>query len=151
MKWMAYYYSINRDEIKEFNIFDHRRFREDVQKLVKKRKRIKKEDFKKELRSELFYYFCSRCEWELVIEVSEDNRIFLNPWCGCREPDKVKVDVTDDNSFNWKDFAEKHISQQIYDNEAKIDVYDQVYYVWEDFEEYVWKNRKELLKDVDTK
>lgn len=149
MKWMAYYYSINRDEIKEFNIFDHWRFKEDVQKLAKKR--IKKEDFKEKLRRELLYYFWSKCEWELVIEVAENNHIFLKPWCGCKEPDKVRIDVTDDNSFNWKDFAEKHISQQIYNNEAKIDVYDQVFYVWEDFAEYVWKNRKELLKDVDTK
>lgn len=145
MKWMAYYYSINRDEIKEFNIFDHRRFREDVQKLAKKR--IKKEDFKEKLRRELLYYFWSKCEWELVIEVTEDNHIFLKPWCGCREPDKVRVDVTNDNSFDWNGFAEKHISQQIFNNEAKIDVYNQIQYVWEDFAEYVWKNRKELLKE----
>ena len=144
MKWMAYYYSINRDEIKEFNIFDHWRFKEDVQKLAKKR--IKKEDFKEKLRRELLYYFWSKCEWELVIEVAENNHIFLKPWCGCKEPDKVKVDVTNDNSFNWKGFAKKHISQQMFNNEAKIDVYDQVRYVWEDFAEYVWKNRKELLK-----
>ena len=145
MKWMAYYYSINRDEIKEFNIFDHRRFREDVQKLAKKR--IKKENFKEKLRRELLYYFWSKCEWELVIEVTEDNHIFLKPWCGCREPDKVRVDVTNDNSFDWNGFAEKHISQQIFNNEAKIDVYNQIQYVWEDFAEYVWKNRKELLKE----
>ena len=145
MKWMAYYYSINRDEIKEFNIFDHRRFREDVQKLAKKR--IKKEDFKEKLRRELLYYFWSKCEWELVIEVTEDNHIFLKPWCGCREPDKVRVDVTYDNSFDWNGFAEKHISQQIFNNEAKIDVYNQIQYVWEDFAENVWKNRKELLKE----
>ena len=145
MKWMAYYYSINRDEIKEFNIFGHWRFREDVQKPAKKR--IKKEDFKEKLRRELLYYFWSKCEWELVIEVTEDNHIFLKPWCGCREPDKVRVDVTNDDSFDWKGFAEKHISQQIFNNEAKIDVYDQIRYVWEDFAEYVWKNRKELLKE----
>lgn len=144
MKWMAYYYSINRDEIKEFNIFDYRRFREDVQKLAKKR--IKKEDFKESLRKEVLYYFWSKCEWELVIEVAENNHIFLKPWCGCLEPDKVKVNITDDKSFDWKGFAEKHISQQIYNNEAKIDVYDQVLYTWEDFSEYVWKNRKMLIK-----
>lgn len=144
MKWMAYYYSINRDEIKEFNIFDHRRFRENVLKLINKSG--KKEDFKESLRKEVLYYFWSKCEWELVIEVAENNHIFLKPWCGCLEPDKVKVDVTDDKSFDWKGFAEKHISQQIYNNEAKIDVYDQVLYAWEDFSEYVWKNRKMLIK-----
>lgn len=141
MKWMACYYSINRDEIKKFNIFDHRRFRENVLKLIKKSS--KKEDFKENLRKEVLYYFWSKCEWELVIEVTENNHIFLKPWCGCLEPDKVKVDVTDDKSFDWKGFVEKHI---IYNNKAKIDVYDQVLYMWEDFSKYVWKNRKMLIK-----
>lgn len=140
MKWNVYYYNINRDEIKKFNIFDHRRFRENVLELIKKSD--KKEDFKESLRKEVLYYFWSKCEWELVIEITENNYIFLKPWCGCLESDKVKINVTDDKSFDWKGFAEK----QIYNNEAKIDVYDQVLYMWEDFSEYVWKNRKMLIK-----
>ena len=51
------------------------------------------------------------------------------------------VDVTDDNNFDWKIFAEQHIKKQIYKNKAKIDVYDQLKFRWNDFITYVWEYR----------
>ena len=65
----------------------------------------------------------------------------LEPWVGCRELEKTRIDVTDDKNFNWKNFAEEHIEKQIYKNEAKIDVFDQIKYNWKDFVNYVWDNR----------
>ena len=84
-----------------------------------------KASFAQKLKAELRYYFWSKAEWELVIEITENNRIYLNPWCGCKNPQKTRIDVTDEPSFDWRSFAEEHIKKQIYCNKAKIDVYDQ--------------------------
>ena len=144
MEWIVYNFNINAQKIETYNIFNHWSFREYAKKSANKFKT--KEEFAKQIRIELKYYYWSRSEWELVIEITEDNRIFLNPWVGCREPEKVRIDVTDDTSFDWLGFAEKHTKQQVYKNEAKIDVFDQVEYLWDEFVEYTWDNRKKLLK-----
>lgn len=147
MEWIVYNFDINKQKIETYNILKHWSFREYTKKAAKKLKT--KEDFAEQLKRELHYYFWSRSEWELIIEITEDSRIFLNPWCGCREPEKARIDVTDDTSFDWMGFANKHINKQRYNNKAKIDVYDQVEYTWDDFAEYCWKHRKELLKMKD--
>ena len=126
------------------NIFKHYGFCKHVKKWAKEIKT--KEKFIEQVRIELVYYFWSKCEHELVIETDEDNRIFLSPWVGCREPEKVRIDVTDDTSFDWRGFAEKHIGRQIYDNKARVDVYNQVEYIWDDFAEYIWENKEKLLR-----
>lgn len=144
MKWNVYYYNINNDKIEVFNIFDHWRFSEDILKRLKKIK--DKDAFAEGLKRDLMYYFWSKAEWELIIEITEDNRILLSPWVGCRNPEEVKIDMTNDNSFDWKGFAEKHIKKQIYKNEAKIDVYEQVVHQWGRFVEYCWENMRNKKK-----
>ena len=145
MEWVVYNFNINAQKIETYNVFKHGSFREEAEEAATKYKT--KEEFAKQLKRELRYYFWSKAEHELVIEIDEDNHIFLNPWVGCREPEKVRIDVTDDASFDWRGFAEKHTERQIYGNKAKIDVFDQVEYLWDEFVEFVWENRKELLKE----
>lgn len=140
LEWNVFYYDINRNKITTYNIFRYGRFNKYVEKAFETSKT--KEEFAKILRRELMYYFWSKAEWELVIELDEDNHIFLIPWCGCRNPEEVKIDVTNDTSFDWSGFAKKNIERQIYKNEAKIDVYDQIEYVWDNFLEYVWNSKK---------
>lgn len=140
LEWNVFYYNINRNKITTYNIFRHSGFNKYVEKAFEISKT--KEEFAKILRRELMYYFWSKAEWELVIKLDEDNHIFLIPWCGCRNPEEVKIDVTNDTSFNWSGFAKKNIERQIYKNEAKIDVYDQIEYVWDNFLEYVWNSKK---------
>lgn len=140
LEWNVFYYDINRNKITTYNIFRHSRFNEYVEKTFENCKT--KEGFAEILRRELMYYFWSKAEWELVIELDEDNHISLIPWCGCRNPEEVKIDVTNDASFDWSGFAKKNIERQIYKNEAKIDVYDQIEYVWDNFLEYVWNSKK---------
>lgn len=140
LEWNVFYYDINRNKITTYNIFRHGRFNKYVEEAFEISKT--KEEFAKILRRELMYYFWSKAEWELVIELDEDNHIFLIPWCGCRNPEEVKIDVTNDTSFDWSGFAKKNIERQIYKNEAKIDVYDQIEYVWDNFLEYVWNSKK---------
>ncbi len=142
MEWNVYYFDINLQKIDTFNVFKHYSFLEEVKKEVKKW--TDKKIFASELRTSLMYYFWSKAEWELVIEITEDNRIYLKPWCGCRNSEEAKIDVTDDTNLDWQSFAEEHISKQIYKNEAKIDVFDQVMMKWDLFVDYIWNNKKEF-------
>lgn len=87
--WKAYYHSMSGHEIRPFNIFEHGRFREEVRKLLLKC--TEKEAFAEELRRSLFYYYCSKCEWEVVI----------GPWCGDRGTKEIKVDVYMQVMNNW--------------------------------------------------
>ena len=144
LEWNVFRYDINKDKIVAFNIFNHWKFDEDVQKSLKKFK--DKGEFAEQLRRDLQYYFWSRAEYELIIEVVNDNRIILKPWCGCREPEQTKIDVTDDKSLCWRNFAEEHTKRQIYKNKAKIDIYDQVMFNWDNFLELVWNSRKRYKK-----
>lgn len=135
LKWIVYRHNFNADKIETYNVLGSKHFLEEIKKIMKKCK--DRDEFSEALKIEMMYHFWSRCEWELIIEITEDNRIFLIPWVGCREPDEVKIDVTDDESFDWRGFAELHIGQQVYKTKAKIDVYDQLNYRWEEFVDYV--------------
>lgn len=94
MKWNVFYYNINKKKIDTFNIFEHRSFLE----YVKKAKELKtKEEFKKQLRSELMYYFWAKAEWEVLI----------TPWVGGdREKCAVKIDVYEQVMSNWDVFVD---------------------------------------------
>ena len=141
LKWVVHYYNFNANKIEEYNVLGGKYFLEEIKKIMKKYKDKNRDEFSEALKREMMYHFWSRCEWELIIEITEDNRIFLIPWAGCREPDKVKIDVTDDKSFDWRGFAEKHIRQQVYKTKAKIDVFDQLDYRWEEFIDYVLNSK----------
>lgn len=137
LKWLVYRYNFNARKIETYNVLSGKYFLEEIKKIMKKCRDKDREEFSKALEREMRYHFWGRCEWELIIEIAEDNRIFLIPWAGCREPDEVKIDVTDDESFDWRGFAEKHIAQQRYKTKAKIDVFDQLNYRWEEYVDYV--------------
>lgn len=95
MKWNAYYYSYNENQMKSFNIFDHWKFREDVENDLSTY--INRDEFARALRSHLFYYFCSKCEWEILI----------SPWGSHREPDPTKkIDVFDQVTQNFDQFLD---------------------------------------------
>ena len=55
-----------------------------------------KEAFAEELRRSLFYYYCCKCEWEVVI----------GPWCGDRDTKEIKVDVYMQVMNNWDIFVD---------------------------------------------
>lgn len=137
MSWLVKRFDINHQVIENYDVL---KYREDFIKKLKKKCETK-EEFTEALKREMMYYFWSRSEYELIIEITEDNRIFLNPWVGCSELEKVRIDVTDDTNFDWRGFAEYHIDTQIYKNEAKIDIYDQLQWRWQDFIDYCWNYR----------
>ena len=137
LSWKVKNFDVNKQVIEDYDIL---KYREDEIKKLKK-KCVCKEEFSIAMRRECMYRYWSKCEWELIIEIDENNRIWLNPWAGCREPEKVRIDVTEDTSFDWKGFAEKHIVRQVFKNKAKIDVFDQLEYKWEQFIDYLWNTR----------
>lgn len=141
MTWNVYCYNFSSNIIMTYNIFRHGRFREYAYKTLKNCK--DKTDFTKAIRGELLYYFWSKSECELIIKLTDDNRVFLYPWCGSSNPDNEKIEVTDETDFDWLGFAKEHIDKQIYKNEAKIDIYDQVMFQFDKFIDYVWNERSD--------
>ena len=81
---------------------------------------------------------------------TEDDRIVLIPWCGCINPNEAEIDVTNDPTFDWKSFAELHISKQIYKDEAKIDIYSQIEFVWDKFVTYCWEYKHKWQRQAKT-
>ena len=94
MKWIVYYHDFNGQKMTTFNIFDHGGFTSDVAKSLKKFKN--KEDFAKQLRSDLFYYFGSKCEYEVIIA----------PWVGGRDTKEIKIDIYNQVMLNWDVFLD---------------------------------------------
>ena len=72
------------------------------------------------------------------IEIDKDGRIFLNSHFGARRDAEPILDVTDDDSFDWKGFAEKHIKMQIFGDKAKIDIWCQIEHRFDEFISYCW-------------
>lgn len=129
LEWYVYNYDSNKNKIEPFNIFRHWKLCEDIENARKKYK--VRDEFIEQVRKELVYYFWSKSEYELIIQL-EENRVFLLPWCGCRNSEEVAKDVTYENP-EWEHFAEYHISRQIYGNKAKIDIYEQIVWLWDEF------------------
>lgn len=142
LTWKVKNYLINENKIWDYDVL---KYREDQIKKFKK-KCATKEEFAEAMRREMMWQYWSRCEYEVIIEI-DDNRIWLSPWVGCVDPESVKIDVTDDESFDWHGFAEKHIGKQIYKNKANVDVWDQLEYRWEEFVSYLWHTRLRYERD----
>ena len=143
LKWLVKNFNCNKQVVEDYDVLQ---YREDHIKSLKKKCRTR-EEFSEKLNREMMSQYWSRSEYELIVELSDNNSVFLSPWCGCREPEKVKVDVTNDTSFDWCGFAEKHINRQIYRDKAKIDIYEQLIYRWEDFVDYCWSTKLKYERD----
>ena len=135
LQWYVYRYNINADKIEPFNIFCHWKLCEDLEKSRKKYKT--RDKFVEQLRRELSYFFWSKSEYELIVELTSDDHVYLYPWCGCRKPEEAQIEVTDELGIDWKEFASLHIAKQIYGSKAKIDIYEQVMCNWSEFCDYV--------------
>lgn len=124
LSWLVMHFDVNAQTIRTYNIL---KYREEYIKKLKKKCQTKKE-FAERLKGEMMRSYWSKCEWELIIKIDEEGRVWLIPWAGAHDPDSVRVDVTDIPNFDWRGFAELHIAEQRYNGEAKIDVYDQLTY-----------------------
>ena len=134
LKWIVYYHDMNKREIRKFNIFNHSRFREDVEKYLKKYK--DKEEFAERLRHSLMYYFWSKCEWEIVITE-------WVPHITMKELDRLNAE-REKTLKEWnREPHSLHINPQV---GIKIDVYDQVVNNWDVFIGYIWDSKNRQIK-----
>lgn len=143
LSWLVKNFCDNKQVIEDYDVL---KYREDEIKKLKK-KCATKEEFAKELRIECGCHYWSRCEYELIVEITEDERVLLKPWVGCRNVEQATIDVTNDTTFDWRGFAEEHTSKQRYGNVAKIDVYDQLIWQWDSFVDYCWYTRLKYERD----
>ena len=131
--WNVYKNDFNSREIEKFNIFEHGRFNEDVQKHLKKCKT--KEEFADEVRRDLMYYFWSKCEYEIVITS-------WPPHITTQELDKLNAEYEETlNKYNREPY-------RLYANldvGKKVDIYEQVMMNYEAFVDYVWNHKKTKL------
>ena len=137
MSWLVKRYDINSNSIVDCNVLKY--FEKNIKQF--KKQCNTKTAFADAVRRELMWRYWSKSEHELIIEIDSDKHVWLKPWSGCRDPEKVRVDVTDDQAFNWSSFAEAHISEQIFGTSAKIDIYDQLWFQWGAFIDYCWNYR----------
>lgn len=137
LTWKVKNYFINENKIWDYDVLEYKE--NQIKKL--KKKCATKEEFDEAMQREMMCQYWSRCEYEAIVTIDDNNHIWLSPWVGCGNPESVKIDVTDDESFDWRGFAEHHISEQIYKNEAKIDIYDQLQWKWGEFIDYCWNYR----------
>lgn len=95
MHWNVIVEDFNGRKIETYDIFRHGMFAEDVRKAYKKHK-SDFDAFAEKVRGLLFYYFCSKCEWEVIVSAWPPSD---------RIPDK-KVDVYELVMMNWDVFIE---------------------------------------------
>lgn len=133
--WKAILFDINSNKIVEHDVLTYR------EALVKdlKKKCLTKEEFVDRLFRDFMWQYWSRCEYELAIYI-ENERVFVEPWVGCKNPKLCSVDVTDYPDFDWPKFAELMI--QVKGNKdgiAKIDVYDQLKFHFNELVDFCWE------------
>ena len=145
MGWNVKRFDINKQAIIDYNPLDCKYYEGWIKQ--QKKKCATKAEFAEVLRRELQYRFWSRCEYELIIIREEDGSVWLSPWVGCNNPDEVKINVTNDISFDWKDFAEEHINKQVYKNRAKIDIFDQYMHCFDELVDDLWYTRQKYQRD----
>ena len=130
MHWFVMYYNSNAKQFQPYNVL---KYREEFIKKLKK-KVASKEEFADKMKTEMMYYFWSKCEWEVILS-NIDDRIIMSPWVG---PEDVTLDVTDNEDFDWVGFFDKESERYINKNNIKIDVYTQLEYKWSHFIDYCW-------------
>jgi hypothetical protein len=137
LSWLVTNFDCNSQVIKYYDVL---KYREDFVKKLKK-KCATKEEFAEGMRREFHWQYWSKSEYEMIMEIDDNDRIWLNPWVGCYKPEIIRVDVTDRTDFDWRGFAKKHIGNSRWGNEARIDIWDQLVYRWDEFIDYVWNYR----------
>lgn len=107
LKWYVFVENFNGRAIETYNVFNHGSFMKDIARAITKIS--DKHEFGEKLRSELMYYFWSKCEWEIIISAWPPS-------------DTVR--------------------------EEKVDVFDQIKMNFDRFLDYVWDNRREVVKEA---
>lgn len=131
--WLVMNYNCNANKIETYDVL---KYKQDFIKKLKKSVKDKNE-FAETLKREMMWQYWSKAEYELILEKC-NNELWLKPWCGCHNPEEVKINVSNDPF--WQEFS-KWNKVNWWDNEAKIDIYDQLMFKWFDFQDFCWRYR----------
>ena len=130
LEWNVYSHDFNKRKIETYNIFEHGRFLEDVKKNLKKCET--KEEFAELLRRDLFYYFGSKCEWEVVITS-------WVPHITIKELDRINVErektLKEYNREPYRLYVNPDVGE-------KVDVYSQVLMNFSHVIDYLWSHKR---------
>lgn len=130
LEWNVFSHDFNKKEIETYNIFEHGRFLEDVKKNLKKCET--KEEFAEKFRRDLFYYFGSKCEWEVVI-TSWPHHITT------QELDRLNSErektIREYNREPYRLYVSPEVGE-------KVDVYSQVSMNFSHVVDYVWSHKR---------
>ena len=104
LKWFVFVEDINSKRIKVYNIFEHKDFMEDCDDAWKDYINDEHRDFskfKKDIESNLMYYFCSKCEWEIVLSDFPPSDSFQKKKIDVYQQVKINWDIFIDYLFSW--------------------------------------------------
>lgn len=130
LEYYVYYHNFNGKSIEKFNIFDHGRFFEDIKKDLKKYDT--KEEFAERLRGHLFYYYGSKCEWEVVVTS-------WVPHITMSELDRINAEREETLKKYNREPYRLYVNPDV---GKKIDIYEQVRLNWDLFVDYVWLHKR---------
>ena len=99
LQWWVMVSDLNAGRIVLHNVFDHYGFMRDIKKAARKFKDAQHDEFIDQLRRELFYYYCSKCEWEVIVD-------HWPPSADKQRYQPVKIDVYDQVMMNWDLFCD---------------------------------------------
>lgn len=95
MHWRVFVEDFNGKRIEEYDIFNHGSFVEDVRKAYRKH-RTDFDAFAERVRGLLFYYFNSKCQWEVIVSA----------WPPSERVPERKIDVYEQVMLNWDVFTD---------------------------------------------
>ena len=104
LKWFVFVEDINSKRIKVYNIFEHKDFMEDCDDAWKDYINDEHRDFskfKKDIESNLMYYFWSKCEWEIVLSDFPPSDSFQKKKIDVYQQVKINWDIFIDYLFSW--------------------------------------------------
>lgn len=136
--WNVYVSNWNGKSIELHNIFEHKSFWDSLCKL--KKKWLKKDNFQfdefmREVKNNLFYYYWGKCEWEVVITD-------WPPRIDGEELDRLNTEREKGKGKGYTCFYEP-VNPGV---AKKVDVYEQVINNWHAFAEYLRNNYKLIKK-----
>lgn len=124
--YYVYKESFNDNEIEKFNIFDHWRFLGHIENIFKKRPT--KEQAAEEIKNCLFYFYGSKCEYEIIITSFP---CYINN----EELDKIEEEkLKHKREYGYYPY----INQVKPTIGEKVDIRQQVLLNWDIFFDYVW-------------
>ena len=105
--WNVYREDINKREIEVYNIFSHKKFKEDCINIFENHRNESNYNYdkmKRDIEALLQYYFWSKCEYEII----------LSDWPPSKNFKEKKVDIYDQVMLNIDAFISSTLTQYLW-------------------------------------